>query len=98
MTIPILERIAPVQKLWASVLPTIPVPDVPQLAKWVERYNESAITHAVVRAATKLRKGGLVPTSSEATRYIGGVLRNQPEAERARLQRAIDYETKRGAR
>src|ERR1700756_2829281 len=98
MTIPILEKIEPVKRLWQTMLPSIPVPDVQQFVFWIEKYNDADITHAVVRAAKKHRRGELVPETREAVRYVSGILLNQAKVNRARLERAVEREKERGSR
>ncbi len=72
-----LERTEQIVKFWTFAMPEAPKPTNEQLIFWVQRYTDSEIEWAIGRAASKFRRGQILPTTDAFGRYVSGVLVNE---------------------
>jgi len=79
MSLEVLVRVDGVKRVWQLLMPTCPVPDDAQLARWVSRFDDIEIGYAVGRLATKIRRGHFANDAESAHRYCTGILVNERE-------------------
>jgi hypothetical protein len=72
----LMARVEAVKQTWHLLLPTCPIPDDTQIARWAVRFGDAELEFAFTRTASKWRRG-LQSDATSAHRFCTSVLVNE---------------------